>query len=156
MKNLLVTLLCITLISCTPEVLDKTEPLSIAKTILIAYKAKDLKTLSSFTYAQSENSAHKKLLNEMIEQGDKHPKYNFLWKGWRMDAVNNWDGNSLEVIREDSIGSKNRRSRVKFGESEISISGTEKTIEDYVVTLDWKDGAWYFQDIHSPSRAIEN
>ena len=70
MKNLIVTLLCITLISCTQEVLDKTEPLSIAKTILIAYKAKDLKTLSSFTYAQSENSAYKKLLSEMIEKGE--------------------------------------------------------------------------------------
>ena len=124
---------------------NRTDSKSTAKAILIAYKSKDLRTLSSLS-----NSYNVEMMDEIIEQGDRHPRYSSLWKGWRWDAVNNWDEYSLEII-EDNRESSIKKSKVKFGESEEY----DGYIEDYVVTLYWEDGKWCFEDIHSPRRKEE-
>jgi len=144
MKKLLLILLCVPLIGFGQIKVNRTDSKSTAKAILTAYKSKDLRILSSLS-----NSYNVEMMDEIIEQGDKHPRYSSLWKGWRWVAVNNWDGYSLEII-EDNRGSSIKKSKVKFGESEEEGG----YIEDYVVTLIWEDGKWCFEDIHSP-RSVE-
>ena len=116
---------------CGQIKVDRTDSKSTAKAILIAYKAKDLKSLSNLSH-----SYNVEIFDEIIEQGQQHPRYSSLFNGGRWNVVNNWDGYSLEIIEENAKES----SSVKFGESKD---------ENYIVSLIWKHEEWCFEDIHS-------
>jgi len=133
MKKVFLLLIIVPMIGFGQNKVDRTDAKSVANTVLNAFKEKDLKQLQIVSH-----SSNKEIISDILKKGEDHPRYNSLFRGWRWDAVNNWDGYSLEIIEEDA-----RESRVKFGESKY---------EDYVVTLVWVDGKWCFEDIHSPSK----
>ena len=135
MRKLLLLLIIVPMIGFGQNKVDRTDAKSVANTVLNAFKEKDLKQLQIVSH-----SSNKEIISDILKKGEDHPRYNSLFSGWRWDAVNNWDGYSLEIIEEDA-----RESRVKFGES-------KEDNENYVVTLVWVDGKWCFEDIHSPSK----
>ena len=135
MKKLLLILLPIVMMfSCDIKenqkeelfVVDRKDEKSTAKAILIAYKAKDLKSLSNLSH-----SYNVEFFDEIIEQGQQHPRYSSLFNGWRWNAVKMWDGTSLEVVEN-----YNDRARVRFNNNKV-------------VTLEFEDGKWCFEDIHN-------
>ena len=135
MKKLLFILLCLPLFfySCQTKtdpvdelfVVDRKDEKSTAKAILKAYAKKDINSLSELSHL-----GNKKIFSEMIEEGEKHSRYNSIW-GERYEAVKMWDGKTLEVVE-----SNNDRSRVRFNKRKV-------------VTLHFEDGKWCFEDIHN-------
>ena len=68
-------------------------PDSVARAVLVAYRAKDVNAL-----AQLAIDENRKMLDEMAEQGMKHPRYKSLFgDNWRMQAVAAWDERTLTV-----------------------------------------------------------
>tara|TARA_B100001971_G_scaffold24097_1_gene18750 strand:- start:57 stop:539 length:483 start_codon:yes stop_codon:yes gene_type:complete len=123
---------------------DRTDAKSTAGAMLRAYKAKDLRTLATL----STKSDHDFLI-EMADSGESHRRYrDFMevnFSGWRWEGMLAWNGQIGEARYKQSTGGWGSRidASVKFGESE---SGSI-----LVVKLEWEDGKWCFEDIHSPS-----
>ena len=132
-KILLILLPIVMMFSCDIKenqkeelfVVDRKDEKSTAKAILIAYKKKDLNTLLDLSHLWN-----KKIITEMIEEGDKSSRYNSMW-GERYEAVKMWDGTTLEVVEN-----YNDRARVRFNDNSV-------------VTLEFEDGKWCFEDIHN-------
>ena len=134
MKNLLFILFTLTmLVSCDIKenqkeelfIVDRKDEKSTAKAILTAYIKKDLNTLSDLSHL-----SNKKIITEMIEEGNKNSRYNSMWAE-RYEAIKMWDGTTLEVVEN-----VNDRARVRFNDA-------------LVVTLEFEDGKWCFEDIHN-------
>lgn len=111
-----------------------------AMAVLRAYKARDLRSLATLS-----TRGNRKMFAEIAARGEGHPRYRSIFKGWRWRAVEAWNG-KLGQTRYIG-GSPPRRARVVFHKMAKELA---------VVTLDWQDGMWAFEDIHSPSEARFN
>lgn len=117
--------------------IERRDASTTAMAVLRAYKALDLRSLFALATRR-----HRKLLMEIAERRDSHPRYRSIFKGWRWKAVQAWNG-KLGQTRYVG-GSPPRRARVVFHKMGKKLA---------VVTLRWEDGLWAFDDIHSPSEA---
>lgn len=115
---------------------DRTDALETARAVLQAYRARDIVALSEFCEA-----GNRRILMELVRDGERHPRYRSLWVTWRWQRAQAWDGRMDEVrYRQMRDG---LRSRAKFAESPEEV---------FVVTLQLLDGKWVWDDIHSPDR----
>jgi hypothetical protein len=115
--------------------LDRADATAVAKAVLAAYKAKDLDALGALG-----GEANRKIMAELKEQGEKHPRYKSVLGGSRWAAVSKWDG---KTGAPRYFGTK--RASVPFGEAETPGKLT-------VVVLEWEDGTWVFEDVNFPSK----
>ena len=111
--------------------LDRNDPKSTAQLILKAYQAKNLEEL--LTYC---NKTNKRIISQIAVKGEKHPRYRSIFKGWRWQAIQKWDG---------KIGP------VKYINQKIAKVQFGKIRKNYVsvVTLVKEKGQWCFEDIHN-------
>lgn len=121
---------------------DRSDARSTATAALKAYQSRDVIALAGLVVPNN-----RQIFIELAGQGKQHPRYNSIFSGWRWQLVQSWNGNIGKVHYRHNVGSAvdNYVAVVKFadmGPDEISV-----------VTLDWGDGQWWFEDIHSPSRA---
>jgi len=123
-----------------PSKVDRTNAKETAHAILSAYRTRDVIALASLI-----NTTNRRIFIELAEQGEKHPRYNSVFLGWRWQAVQAWDGNLGETRYRHYVGTARNeyQAKVKFGEL-----GPDEFL---VVTLTWEDGKWSFKDIHSPT-----
>jgi hypothetical protein len=110
---------------------DRKDPASVAKAVLEAYKAKDFKKLAALS---SEDAG--KVLNELAEQGEKHPRYASLFAGPRWDAVNAWDGKTLHI-----------RYRSHGDHADGIVAFHKLGDEMAYLRLHQHDTAWEFEDV---------
>lgn len=115
--------------------LDRTDATAVAKAVLAAYKAKDFDALGALSGANN-----RKIMAELKEQGEKHPRAKSILGGSRWAAVSKWDGKTSDPRY---FGEK--RASVPFGEAETPGKLT-------VVVLEWEDGKWNFEDVNFPSK----
>ena len=115
---------------------DRTDAKSTAGAILRAYKAKDLRTLATLSHGRNHD-----MFVEMADSGKSHTRYNSVWSGWRWEGAQTWNDQIGEARYRQ--GRSIIRSSIEFGELD---SGSI-----LVVKLEWEDGKWCFEDIHSPS-----
>lgn len=108
---------------------------TMAEAVLRAYKARDLSGLSALSCKHT-----RRLLAEIAERGESHPRYRSMFTGWRWAAVEAWKGKLGETRYVG--GSPPSRARVVFGKTGDRLA---------VVTLRWEGGMWAFDDINSPS-----
>lgn len=108
---------------------------TMAEAVLRAYKARDLAGLSALS-----TKHNRRLLAEIAENGEAHPRFRSILKGWRWTAVQAWDGKLGETRYVG--GSPPSRARVMFGKTGDRLA---------VVTLRWEGGMWAFDDINSLS-----
>jgi hypothetical protein len=118
-----------------PAELDRTDAKATAAAILKAFKEKDLTSVAALC-----TKSNQRLMTDLAEQGESHPRYKSIFSGWRWQAVSDWNGATGDV-RYRGV----KRAMVKFGDL-----GPDEVI---VVTMDWKDDKWCFEDINSPDRA---
>ena len=115
---------------------QRNDATSSAKAILKAYQGRDLIALAEYAHPQN-----RELMAELVLQGKRHPRYGSLFTGWRWHAVESWDGRIREVRHRDRGGVPEAQAMFgKIGQDEVAV-----------VTLQWRDGTWVFEDIHSPS-----
>jgi hypothetical protein len=121
--------------------LDRTDPKITATAILQAYKARDIVVLSELS-----NSRNRLILSEMVRDGERNPRFDSFFSGWRWDGVQKWQGqlNEVRYKQTRSADVNYLTARVKFGEI-----GPEEVL---VVTMILEDGKWCFEDFHSPNR----
>lgn len=134
----LLILFCVPTEIRAQQALSKAERLdaqATAMAVLRAYKARDLRSLAALS-----TRGNRKMFAEIAARGEAHPRYRSIFKGWRWRAVEAWNG-KLGQTRYIG-GSPPRRARVVFHKMAKELA---------VVTLDWQDGMWAFEDIHSPS-----
>lgn len=117
------------------EGVDRKDPKSVAKAVLTAYKNKDLKTLAKLA---PEDAAA--MINEIAEKGEAHERYKSIFAGWRWDAVQKWDGTTLET-----------RYKLHGDHYDAVVMFGKEGDEVHVVSLHEHDGHWDFMDINSPS-----
>ena len=114
------------------------QPEDVAKAVLAAYKARDI--LALFKHARKRAQAKAKEIEaELIRQGDKHPAMRGLFKGWRLEAVQTWDG-TLGGVRYPSPN----KAWVAFNKDARG--------DLIVVVLIREEGRWCFEDINNCSR----
>lgn len=102
-----------------------------AEGILHAYRARDVDAIVSYVQPDERNGARVVLTSSRAASF-------FGPNSWRWQAVNAWDGQLGEVRVQGD------RARVLFhrmGADEVAV-----------VSLRWYQDAWYFTDVHSPSR----
>lgn len=116
---------------------DRTDALETARAVLQAYRARDIVALSEFCEA-----GNRRILMELVRDGERHPRYRSLWVTWRWQTAQAWDGR-MDEVRYRQMGD-GLRARAKFAESPEEV---------FVVTLQLLDGKWVWDDIHSPERA---
>ena len=116
---------------------DRTDALETARAVLQAYRARDIVALSEFCEA-----GNRRILMELVRDGERHPRYRSLWVTWRWQRAQAWDGR-MDEVRYRQMGD-GLRARAKFAESPEEV---------FVVTLQLLDGKWVWDDIHSPDRA---
>lgn len=149
MKSLAVTVLLIVIMfglagpAQTPsrKALDRTDAASTAQAILKAYAAKDLPAMAELSTADN-----REIMQELIKQGENHPRWRSIFSGGRWQAVSTWNGKLGEIRYFERTGTEKKYldARVQFGEAE---SG--KLV---VVTLSWEGGKWCFEDVNFPRR----
>jgi len=71
-----------------PSKVDRTNAKETAHAILSAYRTRDVIALASLV-----NTTNRRIFIELAEQGEKHPRYNSVFLGWRWQAVQAWNGN---------------------------------------------------------------
>ena len=108
---------------------DHSDPKSVAKAALAAYKDKSVDGLIKLA-PESKRAKAEANKDKLAERAFKD--------GWRMKAVNDWGGD-LGELKE-----KGDRARIKFHD----MSDDEVA----VVALKKVDGKWYFRGIKSPSK----
>jgi hypothetical protein len=116
---------------------DRGDPSEVARTALVAYQQRDLHAL-----ARLASAYNRPLIAEIARDGQAHPRYHSLFgeDSWRWQGVRDWDGRILDVRYR---GPSNRPvAQVKFG--------TLGEREALVVTLEWRDNGWWFEDVNSP------
>ncbi len=136
LKALAVLAMAAALTACA----EGTDPASVARAALQAYRSKDIAALEAVVHP--DNRA---ILEEIRRDGEAHPRWASLFApdAWRWRAVQGWDGRIGEV-RTFGEGSRSA-AMVRFGEMGAS--------EVLVVALEFRDGRWWFEDINSPSAA---
>ena len=107
--------------------LDKSDPVAVAREILTAYKAKDLPALRELA-----GKSTRSVLDEMIAEGERHPRYKSIFLGYRWEAVSAWTG-ALSEARYSP-----RTAYVAFGDYE------ERPM---VVKLVREGAAWVFDNV---------
>ena len=107
---------------------DMSDPRSVATAALNAYKAKDIGALAKLVPANEAEKAKSADTAKM-----------FADDNWRMKAAVAWNG-SLGAARQ-----KGDRMRIHFHDM------SDKEVA--VVSLEQKDGKWYFDGIKSPDKA---
>jgi hypothetical protein len=115
-----------------PMAVDRTDAAATARAVIEAYKAKDMARM-----AELAPPAAKEFFQELAEQGEAHPRYKSIYRGWRWEAISGWDGKIHGVRYVDGD-----HAAVHFAD----LSPSELA----VVSLVWQDGSWMFDDIHSP------
>ena len=154
LRTLMVLLFGLALIGCQPDAtnesaieefeagdvgessVDVSTQEGIAKVVLRAYGRRDLESLSDFSLAMN-----REFFAEIAQQGEDHPRYDSIFKGWRFEAVEAWDGEMGETRYRDESTAV-----VKFhemNESEVAVVVLEKN----------ENGYWRFEDINSPARS---
>ncbi len=119
---------------------DGTDPASVARAALKAYRSRDLAALEALVHPDG-----RALVEEIRRDGEAHPRWASLFApdSWRWQAVQAWDGRVGEVRY---FGEKPRvTAMASFGELSAS--------EVAVVALELRDGRWWFEDVKSPSAA---
>ena len=116
---------------------DRSDPESTAQAILTAYKAKDLSALADFS-----TTSNKEILSEIAAQGEKHPRYQSIFSGWRWEAVQGWQGKLGEVRYKRIAGEP---------VAQVYLGGLDGD-KIAVVTLTWEKGQWCFDDINRSDR----
>ena len=118
----------------------KTDPADVARAVLSAYGSRDLEALAQLTAPQN-----RAFVSEIARDGEAHPRYQSLFgqDSWRWQGVRNWDGEIREVRYRGS--GDHTSAQVKFGELSSK--------EILVVTLEWRDDAWWFEDVNSPDQS---
>ena len=112
---------------------DRSDPVAVSDAFLTAFKARDLDTLATLV-----NRYNRTLFDAIAAEGENHPDYAEVFSGWRGEAADAWDGETLELRYDDD------QAWVRFGD----ISADETAI----LVLDDEDG-WAITDINSPARA---
>lgn len=112
---------------------DRSDPRAVTDAFLTAYKARDLDALATLV-----NRYNRNLFEEIAAQGEAHPDYTEVFGGWRGEAADGWDGETLEVRYDGS------QAVVRFAD----LSADETA----VLVLDDENG-WAVADINSPDRA---
>lgn len=90
MKKLILLFIFSSFLASAQEKIDRSDPHATANAILTAYKAKDMKTLSSF--CDKKNSI---MFHDIREQLTRHEKYSYFFAGDVWNSVKKWNG-SLE------------------------------------------------------------
>ena len=149
MKTLSFTALAIVIMFCLtapgqtsgPKALDRTDAAATAQAVLKAYAAKDLPAMAELSTADN-----RVIIQELIKQGESHPRWRSIFSGGRWQAVSTWNGKLGEIryFERTAIDTKHFEARVQFGETE-----PEKLV---VVTLSWEGGKWCFEDVNFPRR----
>ncbi len=112
--------------------LDRNDPQAVARAALDAYRARDLAGLREVA-----GEGTRAVLDEMIAEGETHPRHKSIFGGFRWEAVSAWDGSISEARYSP------RLVYVRFAESEGKI---------VVVKLARENGALVFEDISNVSR----
>ena len=120
--------------SLTGQTLDRTDAAATTRAVLVAYQNRDLARLATLA-----NATNRPLLQELAAQGERHPRYAELFRGWQWEAVERWDG---------AVGDVRYRGR----DEALALFGQPGPDEVAVVVLTWEAGGWAFEDINSPSR----
>ena len=120
-----------------PAAATATTPKAIAKAILTAYKKRDLEAWTP--YARDPEKA-KEVYAEIMSQREKHPVYGSLFKGWRWDSVQAWQG---------GIGDVRYLSSRRPVEAWVTYGIEPTSQERFVVTLELHNGRWCFEDLNS-------
>jgi len=117
------------------QTLDRADAIATAQAILVSYQTRDLARLATLA-----NANNRPLLQELAAQGERHPRYAELFRGWRWEAVERWDGAVGDVRYQDR-------------DEALALFGQIAPDEVAVVVLTWEAGGWAFEDINSPGRA---
>jgi hypothetical protein len=116
---------------------DRNDAAATAAAVLKAYAAKDLPAMAELSTADN-----RRIIQELIAQGENHPRWRSIFSGGRWQAVSNWKGDLGEVRYFERA--QTFEARVKFAETE-----PDKVV---VVTLTWEGRKWCFEDVNFPSR----
>lgn len=126
----------------TPKVeSDEARIRTIARGVLDAYRAKDVRKLLSFAVAGEPTEALLK------SYSSKSARYRSLFRksSWRWKAVSAWNGKlpAVYYTKQDQPVQESNADQVhvEFGRADSEV---------YVVTLVRTDNGWLFDDIHSP------
>ena len=121
-------------LAATAQEAPEADPYAAARVVLMAYRDRDLATLSLMA-----NGTNRSLFVELAMQGADHPRYDSIFRGWRTEAVDGWDG-ALGNYRIDSRGMV----QVPF-----AVVGNEVM----TLVLEEETGGYGFEDVNSPSTA---
>lgn len=112
---------------------DRSNPVAVSEAFLTAFKARDLDTLADLV-----TRYNRPLFEGIAAEGENHPDYGEVFSGWRGEAADAWDGETLELRYDDD------QAWVRFGD----LSAEETA----VLVLSEEEG-WAVTDINSPARA---
>ena len=121
-----------------PETIDPTDAAKVAVAILEAYREKDVGVL-----AELSNEGNRDFFAEIAEQGESHPRYSSIFQGWRWNAVQAWDGTTIEARQPDAQTTFVYFHELKDDDSRRAVVVLEKNA----------NGHWQFEDIHSKDQA---
>ena len=114
------------------EDVDRDDPAATAAAFLAAYQSRDLVAMAPLM-----NANNREFFDSLAAQGESHPRYRSIFKGWRWDAVTAWGG---------ALG----ETRYKDGEA-VVLFGEMSADEVAVVVLTREAEGWAVEDVNSPS-----
>ena len=110
-----------------PPALDRDDPQAVARAILTAYKAKDLKGLRELA---GENTLS--VIEDLIKEGEAHPRYKSIFAGFRWKAVSAWTGSLSEA---------------RYSPTSAYVAFGTQDKRRVVVKLSYESDAWVFEDV---------
>ncbi len=120
--------------------IDRSDAEVTGRTLLTAYRGRDVIALAGLT-----TQHNREIMAEMAAQGEKHPRYESIFGGWRWQAVQDWDGETVEVRYRHYVGSA-------IDQYEANVNFGRLTQDELLtVVLIWEDGKWCFEDVNTPA-----